>query len=319
MLSECARAYESDEALRALLERNAHRSRIGLRLLGAAHYRALREEAPALAAHFPSTGGDADPVAAWAAVRDDVLHHERNYSELLARPVQTNEVARAVPMLAAMLTIAHAAKVPLRILEIGSSAGLLLNFDRYRYEGQNWSWGDPQSPLILTNATVLGAPPLLDTPIEIAQRRGCDIHPLNASNPVDADTLLSFVWPDQTARFARLRAALQIARTFPPEIDTADGIEWLQSAVQPSSGSMTVVMHTVITEHMTQDVRERLRAAIRRIGETASTQAPFAWARMEPSAGAYETSVTLWPAREEIFVARSDGHAQALQWSLRVA
>jgi hypothetical protein len=319
ILSEAAHAYDTNTELRLLLERNAHRSRVGLRWLGAAHFRALRGDAPAVAAHFPSTGGDGDALAAFAAIGEDLRCSERAYTQLLARTVQTNEVARATPILAAMLTIAHAVRLPLRIFEIGSSAGLLLNFDRYRYTGEHWAWGEATSPLTLQNATVLGVPPYLDASLEIAERRGCDIHPLSAGSAVDCDTLLSFVWPDQTARFERLRAALEIARRYPPTIETADGIEWVRQAVQPRAGMATVVMHTVITEHMPQDLRERLRAGIRRVGETASAEAPFAWARMEPSGNAYETSVTLWPAREELFVARSDGHAQALQWSLRVA
>lgn len=319
LLNEAARSYDAATALRILLERNAHRSRVGLRWLGAAHFRALRGDAPRVAAHFPSTRGDGDALAAFAAIGEDLSANERAYTQLLARSVQTNEPARAMPILATMLTIAHRVRLPLRIFEIGSSAGLLLNFDRYRYTGEHWAWGDPASVLTLQNATVLGVPPYLDAPLDIAERRGCDIRPLSASRSVDCDTLLSFVWPDQTARFERLRAALEIARSYPPAIEMADGIEWIQQAAQPRPGVATVVMHTVITEHMPQDLRERLRASIRRIGESASAEAPFAWARMEPSANAYETSVTLWPTREDLFIARSDGHAQALQWSLRVA
>jgi hypothetical protein len=319
LLEHAVAAYERDAGIRSLLERNAHHSRIGLRFLGAVHYRALRGEAPKIARHFPSTAGNCDAEAAWSAIEEDVQKNERAYVELLPRPVQTNEVARAMPVLASMLAIAHETQMPLRIFEIGSSAGLLLNFDRYRYTGDRWSWGDPASPLELTNATVFGTPQYLDAHLRVIERRGCDIHPLNVADDADADTLLSFVWPDQTARFRRLRAALDIARTHPPVIDAADGIDWIQAVARPKTGTATVVMHTVIMEHLPSDIRERLRAAIRQTGETAAQQSPFAWARMEAAAGAYETVVTLWPARREMLIARSDGHAQGLQWSVRAA
>lgn len=317
LLEYAAASLPDDPELHALFGRNAHRSRVALRLAGAAHYRALRGEAPAIAAHYPSTGGDGDAQAAWAAIRDDVHAHEAVYEALIARPVQTNEVARSLPVLASMLTVANATRMPLRLFEIGSSAGLILNFDLYRYAGDDWAWGDPDSPLKLENSAAAGGPEHLDADLDVLERHGCDLHPLDARNPVDAGTLLGFVWPDQTARFARLRTALEIAAAHPPLVETADGIEWLGRAVRPAPGTATVVMHTVITEHMTQDVRERLRAQIRRIGEEASVEAPFAWARMEPGAGAYETAVTIWPAREETFIARSDGHAQNLEWSVR--
>ncbi|HET9096320.1 MAG TPA: DUF2332 family protein, partial [Candidatus Baltobacteraceae bacterium] len=58
LLERAASAYEVDETLHDLLDRHAHRSRIGLRIGGAAHFRALRRQAPEIAAHYPSTGGD---------------------------------------------------------------------------------------------------------------------------------------------------------------------------------------------------------------------------------------------------------------------
>src|SRR6266513_2203547 len=39
-----------------------------LRLLGGIHRLVLSGEAPALARHFPSTGGDGDPNAAWLLI-----------------------------------------------------------------------------------------------------------------------------------------------------------------------------------------------------------------------------------------------------------
>src|SRR5690606_37465748 len=44
-------------------------SAVALRLVGTAHRLALAGQAPDLAAHLPSTGGDGDPDAAWPALR----------------------------------------------------------------------------------------------------------------------------------------------------------------------------------------------------------------------------------------------------------
>ncbi len=134
-----AQAYADETALSHLLDRHAARSRIAIRLLGAAHFRALRGYAPRIAAHFPSTGGAPEPARAWSAILDDIRANDAEYDELLARPVQTNEVGRATPILGALLTVAAAFGLPLRLFEIGSSAGLLLNLDSYRYSGPAWS------------------------------------------------------------------------------------------------------------------------------------------------------------------------------------
>lgn len=310
LLESAARAYESDVTLHALLDRHAHLSRVGLRLGGAAHFRALRGSAPEIAQHYPSTGGDGDVQAAWNAVLADVHAHSDDYDSLFERPVQTNEVARALPLLVAMLALAHDRKMPLRVFELGSSAGLLLNFDRYRYAGNGWTWGDPESPVQLRNRVTDGRPAHLDAPLSVIDRRGCDLHPLNAADPDDADTLLCFVWPDQEERFRRLRAAIDVARAHPVHVAQGDGVAWMRYAALPSDGAATVVYHTVITEHMQADARAALRDAIDELAARATPRAPFAWVRMEIAESGYETRLTHWPGGEELLIARSDGHAQ---------
>lgn len=314
-----ARAYEKEPDVRALLDRHTHRSRLVLRLLGAAHFRALQGSAPAIARHFPSSGGDGDAEAAWDAILSDVRANTAIYDALLARQVQTNEVARAMPVLGAMLAVANATNLPLRIFEIGSSAGLILNFDRYRYSGEGWSWGDAASPLHLRNRASGGTPASLGARLEVASRAACDLHPLDVSKDVDADTLLSFVWPDQHERFERLKAAIEIARAHPVAIEAGDGIEWIARTALPVSGAATVALHTVVTEHLPQNLRHALSATISQLGAEARADAPFAWVRMEPGRRGYQTIATLWPGEREIEVAVSDGHAQDLRWAAAAA
>jgi hypothetical protein len=315
LLRMAADAYEHDAALRELLDRHAHRSRIGLRLGGAAHFRALRGQAPDIAAHYPSTGGDGDVDAAWRAVLADIHANVSTYDRLFERQVQTNEVARAMPVLGAMLALAQATRMPLRIFEIGSSAGLVLNFDRYRYSGEGWTWGDPASPAQLRNRIASGVPLYLDAPLQVIERRGCDLNPLDPANADDADTLLGFIWPDQRERFARLRAAIEIARRHPVEIASGDGIAWSRAMAIPSDGAATVLLHTVMTEHMPAADLQSLADAIDELARQAAPSRPFAWVRMEPAAPrGYHTTLTCWPGAQETVIAASDGHAQNLRW-----
>ena len=162
---------------------------------------------------------------------------------------------------------------------------------------------------------ISGQPPYhLDPHLTIAERRGCDLHPLDAGNPADRNTLLSFVWPDQLERFERLRAALVIAKQKPVVVDEADGIDWIGKMASPlRRGLTTVALHVVVTEHMPPDVRNRLHYVVTHVGESAKADAPFASVRMEPAVAAYETNVPIWPGGQKTCIARSDGHAQRLQ------
>jgi hypothetical protein len=103
-----------------------------------------------------------------------------------------------------------------RLLEPGASAGLNLLVDQFRIGGDGWWAGGADSPLVLADA-VHGAVEPVD--YQIVERRGCDLEPVDATTGQGRRRLTSFVWPYQTQRHDRLRAALQIAASHPIDID----------------------------------------------------------------------------------------------------
>lgn len=315
LLNTIADDYDSGGIIHTFFESRPSRgtsSRIGLRLLGAFHYCALAGFAPELALRFPSCGGDGDARAAWDAARALLSAEPERIGALFDRTPQTNEVARSTVLLGGLLAIAASTRLPIRLFEVGASAGLNTRLDRYRYEGESWSWGN--SPVVLRNRERNGVPRYLDVELDVIERRACDLRPLDVRRSEDRLELESFIWADQLERFERLRRALKVAREIPVPIERADMISWIPRAVAAQVGSVGVIMHSVITEHLAASVRERLVEAIASVGARATSDAPIAWLRMEQTHSDYETSVTLWPSREEIPIARSDGHGQEIVW-----
>src|SRR4249920_2611245 len=179
---------------------------VGLRLLGAVNRLALTGQESALAEAY----AEGRVPEAWERLLD-VLH--RNSAELrdaLEQPVQTNEVGRCAALLFGFLTVAGETGLPLRLLEVGASAGLNLRWDRFAYAADGFSWGAADSPLRL-EFELEGEAPKLPASVEVAERRGCDANPIDATTPEGRLTLLSFVWPDQPERIARVEAALEVA------------------------------------------------------------------------------------------------------------
>jgi hypothetical protein len=287
-----------------------------LHLAGALHYLALLGE-PALARHYPSTGGDGDARSAWIAARAAFISSSSRFAPMLARMPQTNEPARSMPLLAAFAWLSARFEMPLRLREVGASAGLNLRFDRYRYDGGNWQWGDARSSLLLRNRIVAGTPENIDARIIVDDRIGCDLNPLDATKEEDRLRLTSFVWPDQTERLTRLRNALAIAREFPVEIDAEAFATWLPRKGIPRRGALTVVFHTIVEEHLSSREKSDLAATIGRLGDRASSEAPFAHVRMELEDGGYRTCVQVWPnASDPVAICESDGHAQGIIWAV---
>jgi hypothetical protein len=281
---------------------------VPLRLLGGIHRLVL--------ARFPSVGGDGDAAQAWPAVLEALETHGDAIRDALTRPPQTNEVGRSASLVGGFLVISRDMRLPLRVLEVGTSAGLNLRFDRYWYQADGATFGDPASPVRFAELWEGGQPPF-DTPLTIAERRGCDRDPIDAGTEDGRLTLLSYVWPGQTERFAMLRAALEVARDLPVAIDRADIPEWLTAHLrEPAIGRATVVFHSITWQYLTDDERATAETELAAAGWRATNDAPLAWLRLEPSADRThpELRVRTWPGGEDRLLAHCHYHLGPVLW-----
>jgi hypothetical protein len=280
-----------------------------LRFLGGLHRLVLDGVASDLARHYPSAGGRfdgddpaGDPGPAFLATIDQ---HRDRVVESLRRTVQTNEVGRCASLLPGFLEVADATRLPLRILEIGTSAGLNLRWDHYRYEGglNESTWGAAGAALRFTG--VYDDPrPQLDVAAAVVERRGCDRNPIDATSSEGQQQLRAFVWPDQLERFAALDAALSIASLVPVAVDRSDAAEWVTAQLaEPRDGCATVLFQSIVWQYLSPDSRESIRQTVKAAGERATARAPLAWLRMEPganpTAGA-EVRLRAWPGDERV-------------------
>jgi hypothetical protein len=250
-----------------------------LRFAGAAHRLALAGDAPDYAAHLPTCGGDGDVDAAWRALR--VLAGEGALAEGLHHPVQTNEPGRLRALLPAFAAVHESTGLPLRMLELGASAGLLLR-----------------------------RPP--DLPV--VNRRGCDANPLDPGDPTDRLLLQSFVWASQVERFRNLTAALGEAAADPVVVERADAGEWLAAQLDGRrEGRATVVFHSVVWQYLSPETRREIDAALARAARRATADAPLAYVRFEPVGDHGETWLQQWPGGHDRQVARSGYHGQDVE------
>lgn len=275
-----------------------------LRLMGAVRKLALTGRAADFA-------GAADP---WAAFRSVLEEHADEVRAHLADPVQTNEPGRSAALIGAFLLVAQRFGLPLRLLELGASAGLNLRWHRYRYEQGDRGWGDPRSPVRMAGWFPDGTPPF-HLPAEVAQRRGCDRHPVDLSSEAGRTTLLAYVWADQGERLERLRRACEVAAADPVAIDRAEAVGWAaQQLARPVAGRATVVFHSMFLQYLPREGRDALREAIERAGAAATPEAPLAWLRMEAAPPLSDVRLATWPGGEDRLVARAGYHGRPVHW-----
>jgi hypothetical protein len=297
--------------LLAPLEADPPGSVPALRFAGALHRLVLERRAPELALHYPSVGGT--PGDVWPAARAAVTEHLDDLHALVRRPVQTNEVGRSSALLGGLLHVQARTGLPTRLLEVGASAGLNLLVDRYAHEvADGVVLGDPASPVRLVRPWQGTGPTGV---LAIAERRGCDPAPLDPTSTADRLTLTSYVWADQTARFERLRGALQVAAEHPPQVEAAPATAFLARALaEPAPGVATVVWHSVVRQYLASDERDRLDALLAEAAARATDDAPLAHLAMEPDTSAFTLTLTTWPGGRTDVLADVQGHGPPVVW-----
>jgi hypothetical protein len=241
----------------ALLNEAPPTQRHPVLLFAAIHDLLLQGAHHELAGWYPSVTGqsvpDDDPAVALSSFarnyRDEIVAIVRT------RSTQTNEVGRVGPLGAALATIER----PLALLELGCSAGLNLLVERYRREylvdGSVVAASGPADAAVVVRTDCSRGAPSHVGPVDIVERLGIDLNPIDVSDDAEAAWLEACVWPDEMARVARLRNALTVARSAPPNLITGDLIETFESA----AGSMTTghlcLMHSWVFSYLTETQR----------------------------------------------------------------
>jgi hypothetical protein len=286
---------------------------LALRLAGALHGLVIEGRDPGLAAVYPPHQADDD--ALWAAVAAACAAHAGPVLARLDGPPQPNEPMRSAALAPGFLTVAARTGLPLVISELGASAGLNLVWDRFAYRFGTARRGAPDSTVVI--APDWEGPPPLDAAVRVVSRAGCDRAPADPSRPEDRLRLMSFVWADQTARLARLQAAIALAAGAGVAVTRADAVDWLATRLaEPRPGAAHVVCHSIFWQYLDADAQARARDLLVAAGARATDAAPLAWLRMEGDGegpGAAVT-LTLWPDGESRCLGRCQFHGSWVRW-----
>jgi hypothetical protein len=195
-------------------------------------------------------GGPLEPdaFAGWV-----VEHWAQVSAEVLARRTQTNEPSRCATLLPALARLAG----PLALLEVGTSAGLCLYPDRYRYDYGAGLVGDGPGPVLPCDWGRVGEAPPTSVPT-VVWRAGLDVNPLDLSDPEALAWLAHLVWPEQEARRHRLDEAARLVRDDPPLLVTGDLVDDLPAlAARAPCDATLVVVHSAVLGYVDAPKRRR--------------------------------------------------------------
>ena len=245
-----ARIIAHRPELHRLLAHAPRAQQLPVLLLATIHFLVLEDPDHPLARWYPNlTERPLDPDDERLAPTLEVFVDERLATVIecvASRQVQTNEVGRCAILLPPLRLVADEVG-PLAHLDVGASAGLnlLLPDFSYRYDGGG-SIGSHAATVQIACSTRGTAPlDLRSTTIpEIVRRCGIDRRPIDVTDPTEARWLEACCWPDQADRFRRLGAAIDMARSSPPELLAGDAVDSLAATVERLADRAHVVVTT---------------------------------------------------------------------------
>ncbi len=292
-------------------------------LFGAVQYLLLQGVEHSLAAHYPILAGPEPPSgSAFPSFRAFCLEHRAWVSDLIAtRRTQTQVVRRCTCLLPAFGLVHREAEAPLALIDIGASAGLNLNFDRYAYRylragREVLRWGRSASRVELE--TELRGSGTVTPParvIPVASRAGIDVNPIDLADRDELLWLRALIWPEHVERHGQLMDAAAELADSPAPVHRGDASCDLPRLLDrvPAEAAL-VVYSTIALYQMSRQGRRRITEEL----EARSRERPVWRATLE---GAHPPSLTLTRYRagsgETELLARASPHGEWIEWRRR--
>lgn len=242
-------------------------------LFGSVHHLLLNGKRHSLEKFYPSIIRNPLPVKdSFSHFVDFCQIYTDDIVELLkTKLVQTNEVNRCAYLYPVFGYIYDIAKKPLALIEIGTSAGLQLIWDKYCYSyGEDRYFGQLDSPVHLTSIVKGDVLPKISWEIPpITERIGIDLHVNDVTEREDYLWLLSLIWPEHHERRELFKRAANLRETIDIQLVEGDGIAHLEELItMTTDSSLICVYHTHVANQFSKEQKNELLQKVEDIGQT---------------------------------------------------
>ena len=257
---------KSDELLK-LASHATFRQPMPNLLLGAVHFLLLKSPKERLANFYPSISKKPAAEIPFNLFRNFVLDNRKKILSILKeRIVQTNELNRTAHLMPVIASIFDG-KDELTLIDIGTSAGLNLNWDKYEYEyGSKGHYG--KSSVKIKSEILEGEMPKFNSFPKRIRKIGIDQNPLDLKINDNAMWLKALIWPDQMERFKRLQSAIKFIKSENIELVKAHSTNQFEKIIDRIEHTQPlIIFHTNTIYQFTLLERKELWNMLDRIGK----------------------------------------------------
>lgn len=251
-------------------------------------------------------------------VRSVVAEHDAALLGWFDGPPQTNEAGRSAGIMAQLLWLAGRLGTRFELNEIGASAGINTMMDRFSFDLGGVKAGVAGSPMHI--APEWRGPPPPSAPVRIVGAAGCDLAPVDLTDPAQVLRLKSYVWPEMRDRLARIDIAVALADREPPALDRMDAGEWVaRRLARPQDAGVTrVLFHSIVWQYLPPATRAAIERTVDDAAARATAERPLAWVQVETNRQTFrhELRTRFWPGGGEwTLLGEAHAHGAWVDWA----
>ena len=235
----------------------------------AIHYLLLKNPDEPLARYYPSIHQNHFAEIPFEIFKAFCLQNKNEITKIISsRIVQTNVISRCSYLMPIFSKIISEENKPATIIDIGTSAGLTLNFDKYEYWYNDKKVAGKSN--VVVKSRILGSSVPAIYPItQPLQKIGIDQNPID---PTDKDEILwlkALVWADKVERFVNMDEALQLQELERIKFVQADGVMDFEREIQQANKDHTLIVYATHVLYQFTDVQKKeFYAMLERVGKT---------------------------------------------------
>ena len=282
-------------------------------LFAVVHYLLARNGDHDLSRYYGSLAEPSLPAKdAYPPFREFLLSRRSEAILLLrTRITQTNEVRRCSYLLPAFFEVCESTdNLPLALIDVGCSAGLHLNWDRYFYDYGDVQVGNPAASVAIQCEFRGPGRPLLRRRFPAcAYRLGIDLNPVDLADLEERRWFEALIWPDHAERRSIAVAAINEALAFPPPMIRGDAVSVLAGQLRdvPSNTALTVYHCHALCQASREEVNMfhgvLLEYSSQRLIHVLSCEGSEVWLKTMRNGRLMERQL-----------AKKDGHGRWLEW-----
>jgi hypothetical protein len=287
----------------------------------AIHYLLLKNQDNELAEYYPSIQKNLSKEIPFHIFKTFCIANKNEIEKIIStRIVQTNVITRCSYLMPIFSKLIKEENKPTTIIDIGTSAGLTLNFDKYQYWYNDKEIYGQCNVIVKSKIIDSEVPTIYDISHQII-KIGID---QNLIDPTDKDEIMwlkALVWTDQIERFVAIDEALKLDELKKIKFIQAETVlDFERVILQTDKTQNLIIYSTHVLYQFHQNQKDEFYSMLERVAQLRD----FYFLSVEgiqsllEKYNSKETVIELTSYKHKhktvIFIAETNGHGNWIKW-----